>query len=155
MKKIFVNRWKLTDDGFTLLEMLLSLSIFILITMFITIALPLLKYYANSEEITFQMQWEIFLNQAKIELRSSERVLINRKNQLEIYNKKGEIITYEKYKDQLRRRVNQAGHESLLYRVRSIKFDLFDKGVVITAQYEQGKIYQAQIFLPFTIIEVA
>ena len=67
----------LNKRGFTLIEMLLSLSLFSLILIYFIHTVPLLTYHAYSDEIIEQMEWEIFLNQAKRELFSSKNISIS------------------------------------------------------------------------------
>jgi competence protein ComGF len=118
LKKAFVKHQN--EKAFTLVEMLFSFWVFTIIVFFI---LPLLGVMVqhNAPSIRLQeMEWDVFSSQIKKEIRMSTKgqVVSNRL----ILTENTDSITFEKYENILRRRVNNTGHEVLLQNVAEVNF---------------------------------
>lgn len=137
---------RLDNKGFTFIEMLASLFIFTLISFFIFHATTLIKYHKYSQEILDQMEWEVFLNQTKREVRSSEKIRLTY-NRILLYTDT-RLVLYEKYGSFLRRRVDGKGHEILLYNIRSFNFEPITDGVKIKIHHKNGRLYEEELYLP-------
>jgi competence protein ComGF len=77
-----------------------------------------------------KMEWEVFIGQAKKELRISDQITV-RNNQVS-FTKEGESVSYDKYGSNLRRRVDLKGYEVILQNVKSVTFGEVKRGVSIT-----------------------
>lgn len=141
-----VKKFIYKENGFTLIEMLLSFSIFSFIIVFIVHTIPLLKYHTYSTENLDQLHWEIFLNQMKREIRTVERIQIGRR-ELE-FIKDTRLITYERYGEKVRRRVDYAGNETLLFNITRFDFMEVDKGIKVIVVHKNGKTYEGVIYIP-------
>ncbi|KMY50785.1 competence type IV pilus minor pilin ComGF [Peribacillus loiseleuriae] len=142
--KRFVTQ--LNNRGFTLIEMLLSLSIFILIAGMIVQLYVVVGKELHQDKSLNQMEWEIFLQQVKEELwLSSSQTILNDN----IYMVVGEdIVSIEKYNQILRRRVNRTGHQIMLQNVSSFHCRLEGYKIVISVKDLAGNTF-TRVLRPF------
>lgn len=102
---------------------------------------------SDSSQRVQQMEWEVFCNQIKKEIRvCTSAAVIN--GRLVLTNNTDTII-YEKYGNTLRRRVNSTGNETLLQNVSSYSFVMVKNGVMITVTDLTGKNYRAVLYSLF------
>ena len=101
-----------SDNGFTMLEMLFSFSIFLLIVSFLTVGLNFLFQDWKMEARTQRLEWHVFINQLKKEIRLADAA--NIKAGSIVLTIDGKSVLYEKYGSNLRRRVDMKGHEIVL-----------------------------------------
>ncbi|MEH7084754.1 competence type IV pilus minor pilin ComGF [Neobacillus drentensis] len=134
----------LNDDAFTLIEVLISFSIFTTIIFFMTPLFQIILSNKDTEAALQTMEWDVFSSQIKKEIRLSSRaeVISNRL----ILTKEAETIQYEKYGTNLRRRVNSTGHEILLQNVSQYSFTLIDNAVKIDVTDLWGRKYSVTAF---------
>ncbi|WP_231507608.1 competence type IV pilus minor pilin ComGF [Bacillus sp. UNC41MFS5] len=135
----------LNDDAFTLIEVLISFSIFTTIIFFMTPLFQIILNNKDTEASLQAMEWDVFSSQIKKEIRLSSRaeVISNRL----ILTKEAETIQYEKYGTNLRRRVNSTGHEILLQNVSQYSFTLINNAVKIDVTDLRGRKYSVTAFL--------
>ncbi|WP_141431620.1 competence type IV pilus minor pilin ComGF [Bacillus sp. 03113] len=143
--KPFANLFN--ERGFTLLEMLLAFSIFCVIVAFIPLSFQYLFQSKPIEKRVQSMEWEVFLSQFKKELRTSDD--INVINEKIVLQKNNQLISYEKYGTNLRRRVDQAGHEIVLQKVKSLSIKRIKNGVdlTVTDLFDQTHSAPVRLFL--------
>ena len=145
-KNKFVKRYTCNQDGFTLIEMLLSFLIFSFLIIFLLHSIPLLKYHAYSTETLDQLHWDIFLNQIKREIRTVETIYLSN-HQLDLI-KNGCLITYDQYGEKIRRRVDGGGYEITMFNIKELTFKELKKGVKVIVLHKNGKTYEGDIYLP-------
>lgn len=142
---MFAERWK-NNRGYTFLELFISLSIFALTLFFLVHTVPLIQFHGYGKNILNEMEWEIFLNQTKRELRNSEKVRLTY-NRILLYQE-GKIIQYEKYGRNLRRRVNSKGHEIILFNISSFSYEKTARGIRIIVEHGDGRTFQEEMYIP-------
>ena len=147
-RNIYVEQSINNEKGYTLVEMLLSLSIFSIIIVFLTNMVPLLRYHAYSNEIADQMQWEMFMNQAKRDIRESDEILLTASYSRILFWKDGSNTLYERYGNRIRRRVDGMGHQLILFNIRSFDYEQIPHGIKFIVTHENGKTYEGEIYLP-------
>lgn len=127
------------SKGFTVVEMLCAFSIFLLIVSFFPVCLRLVSQEGSVEERLQKMEWEVFIGQAKKEIRMSDKVSVDR-NILTLA-KNGQSIIYERYGSKIRRRVNLMGHEVTLQNIKTVTFKEVVNGVQISVvdQFNQSE----------------
>jgi competence protein ComGF len=126
----FMNIWN--NKGFTFVEMIYAFSIFLMITLFFPIMLNVIYQNGKVDERLHRMEWEVFINQLKKEIRSSDEMSVKYNR---LYLVKGEeTVTYEFYQSKIRRRVNFQGHEVVLQNIKSVSFHEISQGVRMTVQ---------------------
>lgn len=144
----FYLKWKYADfkneQAFTLIEALFALSIFSTIVFF---AAPLLQIILNDKAFLAEnqeMEWEVFCSQIKKEIRmdSGAEVFAGRL----ILTKDTDSIQYEKYGSNLRRRVNNLGHEIILQNVSDVSFSLQNNAVKVWVKDIWGKEYSVMVY---------
>jgi competence protein ComGF len=92
------------EKGFTLIEALFALSVFSILIFYMTPMLQILLINIDSKPDIQRLEWEVFGSQVKKEIRSCSRAqVISGKLYL---TKEPDTIVYEKYGNNLRRRLN-------------------------------------------------
>nr|WP_301335714.1 competence type IV pilus minor pilin ComGF [Bacillus sp. FJAT-27445] len=132
------------EKGFSLAEMLIALSAFSMIAFLLVPAISSIGSSKDQAKYRLQeMEWDVFLNQAKKELRmcSSVEVFSER---LVMKNGK-DTIFYEKYGNSIRRRVNLTGHEILIQNIAASTFSKEGQTVTIRLKDLYGKEYKGTI----------
>lgn len=132
------------EKAFTLLEVLFAFSIFTIIIFFITPVFQIILNNKGSQAELQAMEWQIFCNQIKKEIRLSNRaeVISGRL----ILTKDTETVQYEKYGSNLRRRVNSTGHEIILQNVSQFSFTILNNAVKVIVTDILGKEYSVTIY---------
>ncbi|MGX6442733.1 competence type IV pilus minor pilin ComGF [Neobacillus sp. K501] len=131
------------EQAFTLLEVLFAFLIFTTIIFFLTPVLQVLLNHSDSQERLQEMEWQVFCSQIKKEIRMSSNVeVLSGKLVLTNQNEK---VYYEKYTQNLRRRVNSTGHEIALQNVSSVNFIRENHAVKIVVTDIWGNEYSTRI----------
>jgi competence protein ComGF len=134
----------LNDNAFTLIETLFAFSLFILLIFFMS---PIFQLVLNNEEVEGrlqEMEWDIFCSQIKKEINMSERAEVMGGRLF--LTKDNQTISYEKYYDLLRRRVNNSGHDVLLQNVSEVTFTLVNNAVKIFVKSLDGDEFMITIY---------
>jgi len=139
------------EKGFTLVEMLVTFSTLLIILSLIS---PFLStvFRDNSEQFN-KLEWQILIQQLKMEVREARDISISKNASVTFYNVTDDLVSFEKYNDKIRRRVNQKGHEVLLQQITGVTFEPNPNGFLISVVTVDGKTYQA-IISAFTTVEV-
>ncbi|MDR4888920.1 competence type IV pilus minor pilin ComGF [Fredinandcohnia sp. QZ13] len=139
------------EKGFTLVEMLVTFSILLVILAFIAPFLSVI--YRDSGEQFNKLEWQILLQQMKMEIREAREITVSSSGSVSFYNVAGDVVSFEKYTDKIRRRVNSKGHELLLQHITDVTFEPRTNGFMIKVLTVDGKTYQALIS-SLTAVEV-
>ena len=132
------------EQAFTLIEALFSLSIFTTIVFFTA---PLLQIILNDKAINWEyqnMEWEVFCSQIKKEIRMDTRVEVIAGRL--ILTKDLDTVQYEKYGNNLRRRVNNTGNEISMQNISEVDFSLLKNAVKISVKDIWGKEYSVTVY---------
>jgi competence protein ComGF len=140
---IIKNVPSLNERGFTMLEMLLSLMMFLMIASMLPLGFGILLDDSVIEEGIRGMEWEVFSSQVKKEIRTAEQVTVQSDKLL--LKVDGQFILYEKYASSMRRRVNYKGHEILFQNLSSFTFEQIADGVMISAVDSNRTYYSVRI----------
>jgi competence protein ComGF len=134
----------LSENAFTLIEVLIAFSIFTTIIFFMTPVFQIILSNKDSEAALQAMEWEVFCSQIKKEIRLSTRaeVISGRL----ILTKDTETIQYEMYGTNLRRRVNSTGHEIILQNVSQYSFTMLNNAVKVIVTDLWGRQYSVTAF---------
>lgn len=131
------------EKGFTFVEMLVTFSILLVILGFIAPFLSVI--YRDNEEQFNKLEWQILIQQMKMEIRESREITVSNGKSVSFYNVAGDVVSFEKYTDKIRRRVNSKGHELLLQHITDVTFEPRINGFLISVVTVDGKTYQAFI----------
>jgi competence protein ComGF len=123
---------RLNNKGFTIVEMIIAFSAFLFIVSFIPLSFRLFYQNGFVDDRLQRMEWEVFIGQAKKEIRMGERIRVE--NNRLTFVKNGQSITYEKYGTNIRRKVDLKGHEIMLQNIKEVTFEPIADGVRISVQ---------------------
>ncbi|MBZ5478006.1 competence type IV pilus minor pilin ComGF [Priestia megaterium] len=132
------------EKGFTLVEMLVSFTLFLIIVSFFPIIIPLAKQTYNPDFSMNEMEWGIFVNQLAMEYREAKEVGINATT-LTLKMENNQIITYERYEDKIRRRVDESGHEVVLQHIKNIMYEQQKERLLIRSTDGVNKVREETI----------
>lgn len=133
-----------SEKGFTLVEMLVSFGLFLIIVSFFPIIIPLAKQTYNPDFSMNEMEWEIFVNQLAMEYREAKEVGIHATT-LTLKMENNQIITYERYEDKIRRRVDESGHEVVLQHIKNIMYEQQKERLLIRSTDGVNKVREETI----------
>lgn len=139
------------EKGFTFVEMLVTFSILLVILSFISPFLGVV-YRDNGEQFN-KLEWQILIQQMKMEIREASEISVSKNSSVSFKNAAGDVVSFEKYTDKVRRRVNLKGHELLLQHITDVTFEPRMNGFLISVVTVDGKTYQALI-TSLTTVEV-
>lgn len=152
ISKVAKNAPSLNDSGYTLLEMILSLMIFLIIVSILPIGLRTVLNEEVFESGIRSMEWEVFSGQIKKEIRCADEMTVQAEKIL--LKKDGKVILYEKYGTSMRRRVEYQGHEILIQNLSSFQFNKIPRGVQIFATDLNGDMHSTRAYNFISIGEV-
>lgn len=138
-----LNAKFLNNKGFTLVETLFAFSIFCLVASFLPLTVRIIMDNKPVEIRVQRLEWEVFVSQIKKEIRMSSKITVT--NQTIALERDGQIIIYERYGSNLRKRVDNKGHEILLQQVDVFQFDKLLNGVRIRLTDRYGHEYREEI----------
>ncbi|MCZ0754641.1 competence type IV pilus minor pilin ComGF [Anoxybacillus sp. J5B_2022] len=136
--------------GFTLLEMLVVLSIVLLVVSFLPFLLDVRWLHEKQLNQFHPLEWQVFLEQMKSEIRESKQ-LQTTETILYAYKPTGEKVSFEKYGSLIRRRVNGQGNEVVLQSISDVRYELAQNGVWIEVITTKGKRYEAFVSTFFPV----
>ncbi|PLT35246.1 competence type IV pilus minor pilin ComGF [Bacillus sp. V5-8f] len=136
------------DNGFTLIEMLVSLSIFVLVSSFTAGMFTFFKTGIVEKSSINQKEWEVFISQLKqdVWMSTSRQVSGDR---LYLMGD-GDVILIEQYQDKVRRRLNGTGHELMLQNISRLEVETNGSLITVTIRDKQGKLFTRKLrpFVP-------
>lgn len=134
------------DAGFTMLEMLFSLSVMIVILFFFSLLVGSL----HVENRTAELEMETMFQQVAKDIRKAVAVEV-RSNRLYLLSPSGDEVMFEHYHNMLRKRVNGRGHEVVATHIANVHFSQKRNGVVVELQRENGELYSRRLSqIPYT-----
>ncbi|MRG86579.1 competence type IV pilus minor pilin ComGF [Salinibacillus xinjiangensis] len=141
----YLSRCHHHNKGFTLLSVLLSLTIFLVVVPYLSQTLlhfSKIEKYSLEEEISMTT----FFHFLQRELYQSENVDATSKTLL-MQNDVNELIVIDQYESAIRRRVNFTGHEILLFNVESIFFQKEDIKLEVQVKMLEGNHYERTFYI--------
>ncbi|MBP3041137.1 ComGF family competence protein [Bacillaceae bacterium Marseille-Q3522] len=133
------------EKAFTLLEVCYALSIFCLFAAVLPLTFRILYQDDIMAKHLQKMEWNVFSGQLKKEVRLCSTLSVDHKR-LTLINEDGSIVTYEKYQDKVRRKVNGTGHEIALQNINSLEFTAFHGGIQITVTDHYQQNFESKIW---------
>lgn len=126
------------QKGFTLLSMLFTISILFMTVPFLEYVTKSLSYTTNYTDLSFYQLFHFIRDDI---IRSTDFTISNQTLSLESIN--GTTVTYEKYKEIIRRQVNGAGHEVFIQNnVENLSFEKISYGVKAIITTTDGAVYE-------------
>lgn len=141
-----------TCKGITLLETIVSLSIFMVIAAMVPSAYnlwitPNLSMFAYEEKVIFTSQLQLDFRPSTVYwTNSSETILYFRRTP------DNATVQYELYEDKIRRRVNGTGHEVFLQNVRKLHVMKQEYGIELLVISDNGREFWHTITHPNDVL---
>jgi competence protein ComGF len=133
------------NKGYTLLEMLIVLSLFLMISSFFPLLFSVLSKWIDQPSSLHPFEWEVATAQIAMDVREAKKIVIlEGMMTLEGFNQ--DVISYELYENMLRRTVNGTGHEVVLQNIASAEFSYIDGGISIAATDLQEEKYRMRVY---------
>lgn len=140
------------EQGFTMLDALYGFTIFILIMFLIPLSINHIIQSAPAGQTASNLQWTVFLQLLKKEVRMSEEFTASGENLILI--KDNQKVNYEIYGTNIRRRVNEAGHEIVLQNVEKVTYEDEGNSIVLSLT-DLNKQERSAVITPFILANAA
>ena len=134
------------EQGFTLIEMLLSILIVIIIAHLILQTMLVLVPQTQKAKGINSREWELFLMNVKREIKSGESVQVSSNKLAILTSFPEEVTSIHRYKNLIRRQVDFKGHEVLLHNVKSLHVEQKDYYIKMTVIDLNDQIFTANLF---------
>jgi len=134
------------EQGFTLIEMLLSILIVIIIAHLILQTMLVLVPQTQKAKGINSREWELFLMNVKREIKSGESVQVSSNKLAILTSFPEEVTSIHRYKNLIRRQVDFKGHEVLLHNVKSLHVEQKDYYIKMTVIDLNDQIFSANLF---------
>ncbi|WP_064091557.1 competence type IV pilus minor pilin ComGF [Rossellomorea aquimaris] len=135
---------KENHKGYTLLEVLLSFMVFSMISFCIPFFMKGFDTIKNEMVPPYYYEWTLFTQSLKRELWNGKDIVIE-PNKIS-FTINDEQITYEKYQQSIRRRVNDSGHEVVLQSVKYFSLSPLPQGMHIELEFINGEKVEKEFF---------
>ncbi|BDH62088.1 hypothetical protein MTP04_22180 [Lysinibacillus sp. PLM2] len=146
---MYQSRNRYLSGGYTLLEALYQLVVFILLTQIIIF----IFIWINKQNQTFMtdenIPWEIFVNDLKKYLTNIENITVeNNDTRLNInYRDSSSSIQISPINNVIRKQVNHTGHVPMLIGIKNLKFTLVENELTITVTLLNGEVKERSFFV--------
>ncbi|WP_017755765.1 competence type IV pilus minor pilin ComGF [Calidifontibacillus oryziterrae] len=144
---ILLKNNELRNKGFTMLDFLFSFSIFLIIASFFPM---LIKLFATNS-VTISYDVDLLFAHMEIEIVEACYISVSGSTLL-LTMGDGRIVSFEKYHDDIRRRVNGAGNEIIIQDIEDISYELVERGVIVTVQ-QNGKWIKKRLSLAPIVVK--
>lgn len=132
------------QDGFTLIESLLSLYILTFVSSLFIMLLATLLFKTDDNAI-HPFELENFVIQMQSEFREANEWSVD-SNTVRMTTRYEERVTYTMYNKLIRRQVGGAGHEVVLQNVSAVHFEKLDNGIKLIITDTLGEIHIRNIY---------
>ncbi|WP_172655796.1 competence type IV pilus minor pilin ComGF [Rossellomorea aquimaris] len=135
---------RVNNKGYTLIDSLLTFTVFCMISLCIPLIMKGFSTIKNDMVPPHYYEWNLFNESLKDELWRGEGVVVTPDKIFFIVS--GQAISYEKYNQSIRRRVNNRGHEVVLQAVDSFSFASIIQGVHMELEFVGGEKVEGEFF---------
>lgn len=129
------------NKGFTLIEVLITFSIFLIIASMFPQFVKLISYEAKS---LHHLETSIFFQQLSNDIQKSAKICVEN-NILYLHQANNELVTYGYFQKRIRRQVNNKGQEMVLQNVSDVTFSTWVNGIDISVKDLYNQNHQKRI----------
>jgi competence protein ComGF len=138
---------KRSEAGYTLLESMLTLILFLALISFVPGIYKVI--YSTDEDVLMEQEISIFFGQAGKEIQGSLSAMID-ENTLYLHQPSGKIVTYEVNQHRVIRKVDGKGFEIVLQNIEKIEFHQSHVTISMVVQSEgQTFLHKSLLIQPF------
>lgn len=134
------------NNGFTLIEMLISLVVFMVISMLAVQVFSAVHTHTTKTNELQVEEWEMFSLQIQRELRNSKEQAVKNNRLYLLVN--GAWITVEHYQNIVRRQVDGGGHDVMLQNISSFQVEQRGTKMIVHVTDQQKHTY-SRTFHPY------
>lgn len=127
-------------NGFTIIEVLVAFSIFLLIASVIP---QFIKTISFEPKLLQRLETSIFFQQFVFDVQKSGNVYADH-NSLYL-QQDNEIVTYAYFQQKIRRQVNGKGHEIVLQNVSNVEFSEWNNGIDVKVEDIYNQTFKRRI----------
>ena len=132
------------DSGFTMVEMLISLVVFMMLAILTAQIFLTVRDQFGEKNHLHTKEWELFTLQLKSEIRTStDQSVLNNKLYLMT---RGKVVTIERYKNIVRRQVDGRGHEIMLQNIADFHVEQDGSAVIVQVIDHEGMLYTRRFY---------
>ncbi|WP_034302676.1 competence type IV pilus minor pilin ComGF [Alkalibacterium sp. AK22] len=149
----FCQSCRRNDRGFTLIEVLIALTVMAGSVLLFSLALSQISYGRDRVNDDRQIEWHLFLNQLEYDLQD-KTFLDSHASRFRLEKveegRTKDIYSYSLYQNMLRRNVNGLGHQPMLMRIQSLNVSQAHEKLVLTVVFDNEETYTANIKVRLT-----
>jgi competence protein ComGF len=134
----------LNNKGFTLLDALLSFFVFSIISLSFPLIMKGFETIKSDSIPPRYYEWNLFSESLGNEVWDTGDIMVSPERIS--FEKEGEWITYERYQNSMRRKVNDRGHEVVLQSIHSIAFSEVPQGIKVKVEFEGGESMESAFY---------
>jgi competence protein ComGF len=134
----------LNNKGFTLLDALLSFFVFSIISLSFPMIIKGFETIKSESIPPRYYEWNLFSESLGNEVWDTGGIIVSPERIS--FEKEGEWITYERYQNSVRRKVNDRGHEVVLQSIHSLALSEVPQGVKVKVEFEGGESMESEFY---------
>jgi len=137
------------EEGFTLIETAVSLSIVSVCVFFFSLAVTQIRSVQSSVKDDRQMEWHLYINQLEHDMKDTvvEEVNPNRLDYKKVNAASGklETVSHSTYTNMVRRQIDARGHQPMLMEVKTYQVKLEGNRLKLSVLFENGERFTAYL----------
>lgn len=137
------------EDGYTLLEGIIQLSVLMLFSQVFAITIGWLHRMEENVTNPLETEWALFIQELESSLNDLETIMIQSEDTGIRFRKNGEEYDVELYQDLIRRQKNRLGHEQLLLHVKSISTKMEGQALYFSVVFANGLQKEHTFYVTF------
>lgn len=145
-KNAFMPFWS-SDRGFTLISMLIAMTILVLTLPFVYYALSALQIKQTYTEALSVQQ--LFMQLRNDIIAASSADIADNQLYIRFIDQSDNIektARFSQYNNSIRRQINEQGHEIYLHQVSNVFFEEQSNAIFLTITMESGEVYEKTLY---------
>ena len=148
---MYQSKWRLVQNsrGYTLLEALFSLSVFVLLSQIVMVVMIWIQQMNTSFFTNEQVSWELFAQDIQSSFWNVKDIKLSSDSKtIELsYTNTTEIRKLNRSGDVLRQLVDNQGNIPLLIGIKSVEFEWEGQFLTISAEFQNGLEKERRFFV--------
>ncbi|HWL22894.1 MAG TPA: competence type IV pilus minor pilin ComGF [Ureibacillus sp.] len=146
---MFYGRRGLIKNGYTLLDALYHLVVFILFSQLLIMVFIWIQKQNDTFLTDEQIKWELFVNDFQSYLENVKDIKVSGyddKIEITYFNVK-DSVQIGQLRDVIRKQVDFAGNVQMLIGIQNLKFELLDQMLSMTVKFPSGLVKERTFFV--------
>lgn len=137
------------EAGYTLIEGIIQLVVFLLFSQVFAITLGWLHRMEENVADPTEMEWALFIQYVETYLNDIETIAIQREDEGIRFRKDGEEFDIEYYPSLIRKQKNRLGHEQMLLHVKSMATKMDGSSLKFSVEFLNGVKKEHTFYVTF------